>query len=586
MRLIAQNTELDLRQGTSFTFEYASPLFKQQVEAEAYTYPVNLPNSPVNRQFFKYLHQAQSRAKFLETDCLLQHQSQEILRGRLWLMNAGAESFTVSILKNAWDTDVLETSIKNLNYGGRRTVGDMRTHALWTVNQSVETADYVFFPILNEDFYPDATNFKGIINDWDTVNQRFFPNAEFDPSENGFDTFLPYANTLVPCVYLVYVLKQVAKAFGKQLTGDFALDAEIKTLVIYNTFALDEIRDTGFGFLSNIYKESIDIVQHLPNITIAQLLNALIGQFNLAVQITDTDLSINFKNAFLTQSALADISDLVQRYPTVEPFLTQQGYAFQSQTDTNDKLWETLREAQLQQGNIGEPVPYRTNLPTSTVPNQTHFVTYYNAWYRAASIGTFKLDYRRIEDTGYAPNFYVGQAKQTIQNNASTLVMRKHLYGEVEGSPGHLPLIASCPLLPAAKQQGNSPQSDFFKENTDNPFSLRLLFYRGLQPNWEEALYPLASSDIYNVFSANQGPIAKRGLTWEHTYNTCYKAWLALIDNAKALNMQVHLDAFDWAQWNMTAKYRWQNQHILPERMSVTFTEAGPKTANLRALKL
>ncbi len=584
MRLIANSsyaeTQLDLKQGTSFNFEHSSPLFKSSLEAEAYSYPVELPNTLINRQFFKHLHIAESRAKFIETACSLQ-EADDILRGRLWVLKADHNSFMVSILKNAWDADILEKSIRVLDYEGIRQVGDMITHANWTVTKNVHQADYVFFPIYNPDFYDYESDYGKVVNRWDVDTQSFVINQSFEFSSDR-TPYQPYYNTLVPSVYLLYVLKRIAHTFGKRLSGTFLNDAEMQTLVIYNTMALDKVTEDSNGFLTNSHKDSLDIAQHLPDITVSALLNALMRQFNLCIQITETDLKIDSKDSFLSQIEKENLTRFAERYPSVEPFKTNNnGFVFESQMDSNDALWKALEKITVRQGDIGVDYANKTNLPTSTVPNETHFLTSYQAWYRAASVGTFKLDYLRVDDMGYAPQYTVGQGKETIQTDIGTLIMRKHMVGEPVESAGHIPEILHTPLLPAARQKGNSPEENF-QLGTTNDYTLRLLFYRGLQRNYDDAPYPLASNDTH---SAIQVAITQRSLLWDKVYHQHYKNWLNATGNGKALNLQLYLDAARLSNFDMTAKYRISNQTLLPEKLSVAWTDSGTKKANLRALK-
>lgn len=588
MRLIANGIQLDLNQGTAFNFEYTSPLFKTSVEADAYSYPVELPNTVRNRRFFKYLNRPDSSAMFTEIPCILRD-STDILRGRLLVLKANSKGFSVSILKNAWDGDILEKSIRTIDYGGRRTVGDMRTHAKWTVTKNVDEADYVFYPIFNEVFYKEGSEFGNVINNWSVPNQEFIENIVRN-QDGSEELYSPYFNTLVPFPYLVYILKRVAATFGKTLSGDFAKDAEIKTLTIYNTFTVDFVGENPIdGSLVNLYKNSIDIANHIPDVTIGTLLNALMRQFNLCIQITDTDLKIDFKESFLNQSVKYDMSDVAERDPSVELFKQRTqggGYSFLSTHDSSDNVWKELAEAKIRMGEIGNPVPYRRDLVTSTTPNQTNFVIYYNAWFRAAAVGTPKFDYVRVDNVGYASNYIIGQGKEAIHAEIGTLIMQTHQTGknDEKGIEIKIPELALMPLLPYAQQNGNSPQEEFGLETT-NEFTFRLLFYRGLRRNYDNDLYPLASSDIYDTHSANQGAIAQRSLLWEGIYEKNYKQWLSTLDNAKALNLELGLDASKLSAFDMTAKYRVNQQNILPEKMSVSWTDKGVKKARMRALK-
>ena len=60
---------------------------------------------------------------------------------------------------------------------------------------------------------------------------------------------------------------------------------------------------------------------------------------------------------------------------------------------------------------------------------------------------------------------------------------------------------------------------------------------------------------------------------------------LSIVDNGKALNLELALDAARLSAFDMTAKYRVNQQNILPEKLSVSWTDKGVKKARMRALK-
>jgi hypothetical protein len=120
-------------------------------------------------------------------------------------------------------------------------------------------------------------------------------------------------------------------------------------------------------------------------------------------------------------------------------------------------------------------------------------------------------------------------------------------------------------LLPIAEQPGYSARTDFGQ--TDKRSShLRLLFYRGLQPDSYGGPYPLASSGTENYAGATVGQYA---LDWDGPqglYEQWHRPWLDFRANARLEERTLSLTlgeflALDPTQKDMVAglKFLWEN---------------------------
>ncbi|MCA8830191.1 hypothetical protein [Hymenobacter pini] len=123
-------------------------------------------------------------------------------------------------------------------------------------------------------------------------------------------------------------------------------------------------------------------------------------------------------------------------------------------------------------------------------------------------------------------------------------------------------------LVPAAEQAGGSDRKDF--DMQDNRVGqLRLLFYRGLQPDSQGQLYPLGSAGTVNYGGLTVGQYA---LSWDGPdglYEQWHKDWLAFRLNARQEERVVPLTLAEFLSLDPARKDRVQELHFLWERISV-----------------
>jgi hypothetical protein len=117
------------------------------------------------------------------------------------------------------------------------------------------TVNHIFFPLKNIDFYfGNNDDFKGYVNYYN--GGAFATNA----TTNDYNR--------VPFPFLLYVLDKTFVELGYYgIAGTWTTDADIKKVVIYNNYSLDEL--TG---ALNTFSSDVVYNRHVPNVSIGDFI--------------------------------------------------------------------------------------------------------------------------------------------------------------------------------------------------------------------------------------------------------------------------------------------------------------------------
>lgn len=121
----------------------------------------------------------------------------------------------------------------------------------------------------------------------------------------------------------------------------------------------------------------------------------------------------------------------------------------------------------------------------------------------------------------------------------------------------------------------------------ENDFGLRLLFYRGWQPDSFGNPYPMGSADVYNL----NGKIeeANRSLYWDGEFGLYEKAWKEWlwwwINIRREVTFRKVMDINDLIKINFSKKYKVNGVAYLLQEVDVTLELRRIKVANVKAAK-
>lgn len=505
---------------TALALEVTNPFLTTDMQSGGYTLPIDLPNSDGNKLLFGFPNLPESVLDTNEYPARLSVEGIDWYYGIVYVIGADERSIRLSFIANNWDQNKRDKLLRTLTLGGVRNVsttnGGFITHANQSVgnNASVNNWDYLFFPIWHERF---AEGY-GTPNRW--LNAWF---------ASG-NTFQNLAQAAVPFPYLVYLLRQIAIDMGMTLAGDFSANAEIQKCVVFNNF------DVG-NTAPNV---QINLQNHVPqDITIQVLLDSIRNLFNVAIypDLSKGRLMMQFKTLPNPATATPDWTNRLSPYPTID-IKTDDGFKLTQTPDDEDDFYQFIKDYVLYADKaLFATVANAGSLPANAPEGSVAYITNNQTWAVRRS-----TTWREIRYYGYGCTVQKGKGDLQITSQAGTLTMAKKPY-PTGGT--------FLQLAPQTKQLGNTPSLPNVGQT--NPYSLRFLFYRGKQPNSSGSLYPMGSSDVYNI---NGSIVGNTALRWWGTYGLYerrWKDWLKAISSNKSCTFR------GWIAPQDIQEMDWQN---------------------------
>lgn len=431
IRIYVNNTLLDIDQ--KLTIEQNSPWFNDDIIGE-FSYPMSGPmtlnNTNLLRGKNKVDVQIDADGIYLKK-CILEYRlSEDKFQGYLKI-DLGV--FVDLLKKNIRELIRHQVSIVESEFGLNLDLHGYNIKEIGTVP--------ICFPVIKnklfieEEFTPEASELSNY-NRNDYLN--FQAGAAVD-----VDNSLNQGSHVVPQVFLTWLLKELAGTLNLTPTGEVLSDPELKTWIILNNVAADLRMDDRTRYDINIY-------QHLPDITFADLLKALRKDESIGAFIDLAAGTMEFK-----------------------------------------RLTETIVDSTIVDLNGSELVGWQ---------NQIQEADGYNI---RANISDKDEMYKL---TRHKSSFQVATAAKEIDLSFGTLLMTKETHPTNGGPTG----IGDW-LVPEIRMAGNLLNDDYtesvnfieeqsredFKPKNETP--LLLLSYRGIQYGSGALAYALATSTQYNA---------------------------------------------------------------------------------------
>lgn len=350
---------------------------------------------------------------------------------------------------------------------------------------------------------------------------NYYDNNEYQKDISSDLTVRGRYYTLCPFAYMEYILERIFKTENVHFINEFFLkNPEIRTLVLYQNYALDLIAANGLNEL----KKSFSINQIIPEETVKKFIvdfNKLFGLILYKKRSNNTFYLISLKS-ILKQNQYEDWS----KYPILKVdtknFNFVNGHRLSMIMDSRDQFVEQ-RQIQLDGSTLKPAVATISDLPiTGNTANDIRLVEDTQQFYKVGSdLVTWSF---------YSDNFndhVLGNEDEKVNTSFSTL---------------HMSFVKSEKrdffwLVPESIQKGSSDEFDI----GINDYGLKLLFYRGMFPKSDGQTYPLGSSD---VFDYNGNKIADYRLTWngeEGLYNQWWKEWLEMLNATEKFETYLNL---------------------------------------------
>lgn len=487
------------------TFELQSQLFVSDAIPGTISFPFEIARTPESQKAFGYfdlISVSNSGTKRID-NCILYHRDTRLYNGTVYFLSS-FDSYRISFNTGMSNLKTLsEQSLRSLTLGGVRTlpllVGSQANFNLYANDVAagtIEDFDYQFPTCRNPDIYQDVS----FIQSGGSINHEYINHydggtySQVIQSTSGAAPEVYYANTFVPYPYLAYVLKEIFKSASVRAVGSWLEDPEIRTLLMYNTYCAD-----GPGVVS------------LPS-TLNKT-NAL--TLNLQNHVPDIPIS-QFLNSLRNQFNLIYYWNTFSNEVSIDSF--KDIHASTKYVDWTSKL-------------IGRPGIEITE----------------------RSGYTFSYEQDSNDAVQIADNLlrHVINGGENAYETRSSLI---ELLSETDYVAG-----GKDWLIHQANQPGNSANFPVPPSAPNSaPFNLRLLFWRGMQPDSNSNDYPMGTPDLKR-FNGTDIPGANYQLYWDGSkglYNTWWKTYVDLFQKSKLVTVRVQLSLLEVLSIDIRQKVR------------------------------
>ena len=472
-----------------------------------------------------------------------------------------------------------------------RDIYEVQEHMLETVNYPMQQP-YVFAPVKWEDFYGSGNStYSGYINYFERYNFYIC-------STGNYKTKFP----VIPFVFASFITDQIFAEIKYFLKSDFLGNEEIKSLILLNNRALDDLEYDGSTLVVNNIKRTFDLKNHVPDMTVGQYLTGLKNALMLGLFF---DTSRNICEAVTLNDIINDptYTDLTS--------ITESDYEYEK----NDFDGFTIGLSSDSDGIISEqifddesitnwltPVTDLDSRP-STAPLNTGIVVY-NTYVndndeQIHPLPAVYVYENTVDELGEAvtqwthkgywyPSRILGKGSTEFISNFTKVFLsteEQRLNRFVSGD-----YIKRWWLIPHLKQKGTS---DFYGIGK-NEFKGKLLFFRGWQPSFrndDEYLdYPYATNidhSIYNYGSTYNKTLYHDGFSGKNLYDQAGNTWFEFLNKSVLVTYKTHFSAPDLLNLSKTMRNRVRINNVtgIIKNVQVTITPTSIEPAQLEVYK-
>lgn len=543
---------LDVDPGASLSWEMNNLLFSSSDSSKlpgSFSFPFTLPATARNRALLNYPDRIDNAAPFLIEETVTLHNNGLVLfSGILKVTEASVEQIKVYIVVNPLNA-VKQTPLNELDLGGDRTFlseAGLKAHALNTAENPLEY-DYVFFPVWNRAYLNDDTGDP----------RRWFQNW-FNSTTQAFEVEHEFP-AMMPFVRLEYVLQQIFAGTDYAFENRFQINDELRKLCLYNNKSLWTAE--GLGLV-------INLKNHLSKTGSAAFVRKTVGAFCLGIFYNPWNKVLRLipLQSIVNAPPKHDWTGRALYTPTVSSSLDQPEILCWKRDD-DDGAWAHYDQYPKPASIDGEL--YSTDL-AAAAPG-TYYVIDRHAYYSKNSIPRYFFKHTTL---GCAP-FETGKPAFEAECQA---LWDASLYGE-----GQTPIPdGNYTNIPHCRIPGNV-EYEFTPEGGGDPqirqisteIPDRITFYRGMAPDFDGHLYPLACGLPWD---GDGNSVGEYSLRWDGPggmYDTWWKGWHTMLRQGKNVSMTLRLSIADIIAFNFEDKVRIGNMTYFVKRMRINITPTG-----------
>lgn len=357
---------LDMAFDTKIDLRLINPGFSQEIRDNTHSLSFTLPSSPSNRRKLGFSDRVAVESPETSYEVVIWSDGLPLLYGEMATRERGLDGQSISA---RWEGGIspiatqFGVSLSELDLGGVRAIGSgsaaakqaaLVAHANGIMTNPL-SSDYIFAPVLCERWYNlEESDWLGYVNMYDAAAGSFVTNSAAAGEQ--------WRNSFVPFPRVKYLLTQAFAYLGLTDLTDYSQLVDINRLALWNNKSLD---DTDSVSTWNYGKGQIDLRDHIPDWTIADLLIYIREYYNLGIYADSLRKTIQLVPRYLTgHQPVRDWRDRTVKGGMITRLgKRDQGYIFQFAEDGNDSLFST--QVQLRPYKVGNE---STEIEVSAAP--------------------------------------------------------------------------------------------------------------------------------------------------------------------------------------------------------------------------
>lgn len=551
------NQAVDLYPGQKIRYVFNSPAFSNELIPGDYSYPITLPPTKRNNLLFGFASLPES-AKAITGN----HPAKILVGGNVLV----AGVFVPDKVTDRGYSGVIKSGLAELeerledklltevDYGEDIILGNDGFEARDYLDRTAgnlngyPTHKFVVFPVLNqnlrddtqgEQWYKDNLNYQ---NDWIEVSPGYF----------SFGWGYP----LTPFFYLNFILERIFGEQGFSLSNALADDSELNRLVLYNPNEA-EYKMGQFALVP---------AYHMPKVEVSKFLVGLKKKF--CVTFFWDSVQKHVQLVFLKDLLQADAVDWTKKVgkPNRIKPARYSGVIITQKSDPADAFYKEMappiKDAL---DDLKGIVQNLSELPSEPDYGDVYKVLDLNCYYIYDKQG-HGLGWHRYSSflAGYYSANY-GKEPLEIETEIGTLIDWEDYH---ENSNETRKWITPC-----SQQKGNHK---FFNWSRDyQPFTPRLLFYRGMCLSAEETLYPFGSSGRKAFGNVVVGDYTLAPDGPNGTFEQFFKEFATVQASHKEIEFSVHLSIIDLVSLDLKKRVKIGGNHYLIKQLSLDLPDLG-----------
>jgi len=543
--------------GASLKYMYNSSAFSDKAFIGDFSYPISFPDNESNALVFGFVSNPDLYNEVTEHSCDL-YENNTLFKSGIFKVTSAKKGVKISgnFINSSYDfiNRIKNKTTKDIDLGGDHefdTSADLDVYIVALQSGSYPTYKFAQFPILNE-IYMDGTQEE---TTWESIKYI----NPYNPGGN--DVYYPY---------LAYIIEQLFAEFGFRVEDVVGSHDELKKLCLIGMHEDKHVWEyTGYN-----------LHYHVLKVDLTYLLDAIKSTLGVAYFFDNNgnNVKMKFLKDLLIPGNYVDWSDKVEGSPIKKIDKTGDGFMLSHSFDSSD---ETMSEMQLPTEILEnvvkeDPVLTPADLPISAnvgIPEgEIRYVICEEMYYISIRYGYNDSRWVRLSWTYFEK--IIGDGLVEKPSQLTTLGMHWHL--KKAGSainnwmtPHSDQTLLKNPLTGTMALLGPGNLNYDLVKPVVNDFEPRVLFFRNMQPDVADRLYPFGTSGIYNAKGEVVGTLS---LNWDGEnglYANLWKPWLDFLDKGIPYEWSINLELIDLLKLDTSKQVKIGSNYYLIKSLAV-----------------